>query len=328
MSNAVEIVGKYISAFRGLINSKIWPSKYSIRKTLRLIKDEDWSFLCVSMDIIEDACTAIDNFLKFGLNGPTKYEDVGEKYLRLYGILSATYIQQEALLKLYQIVNVPPSLKKGKELVNKLSIRSLRHKLSSHGTNYFNEDSKSVQAYVPIRFDLNNFNCTYAKNGRGNHNSVDLKEAVNEHLNTMIELLDRILEKALKTLFKGQETNKDCIEFSGELADLRIIRKGGFVLRPPTRAAAEAPRNWWAGISPMSSLRAAWAASRAWRTAARPAACSGLTRSMFSITWGSNPRSAGEQGKAGARPPHPSGRRPRPQNSRRAPARRPTNAAG
>jgi hypothetical protein len=233
MNNTVELVEKYISAFRGLINSKIWPSKDSIRKTLRLSKDEDWSFLCVSMDIVEDACTAINNFLKFGLNGPTKYEDVGEKYLRLYGILSATYIQQEALLKLYQIVNVPPSFKKGKELVDKLLIRSLRHKLSSHGTNYLNKQSNSIQAYVPIRFDLNNFNCTYAKNGRGNHNSVDLKEAVNEHLNTMIELLDRILEKALKTLFKGQETSKNRIKFSEKLADLRIIRKGGFVQQSP-----------------------------------------------------------------------------------------------
>ncbi|MGD0784478.1 MAG: hypothetical protein ABR969_01540 [Sedimentisphaerales bacterium] len=233
MNNIVELVEKYISAFRGLINSKIWPSKDSIRKTLRLSKDEDWSFLCVSMDIVEDACTAINNFLKFGLNGPTKHEDVGEKYLRLYGILSATYIQQEALLKLYQIVNVPPSFKEGKELVDKLSIRSLRHKLSSHSTNYLNKEDNSIQAYVPIRFDLNEFNCTYAMNGRGNHNSVDLKEAVNEHLNTMVELLDRILEKALKTLFKGQETSKNCIEFSEKLADLRIIRKGGIVLQPP-----------------------------------------------------------------------------------------------
>jgi len=49
----------------------------------------------------------------------------------------------------------------------------------------------------------------------------------------MVELLDRILGKALKTLFKGQETSKNYIEFSEKLADLRIIRKGGIVLQPP-----------------------------------------------------------------------------------------------
>ena len=185
------------------------------------------------MDVVEDACTAINNFLKFGLNGPTKYDDVGEKYLRLYGILSATYIQQQALLKLHQLMNVPPSLEEGKKLVDGLLIRSLRHKLCSHSTNYHDKSSDSVQAYIPIRFDLENFNCTYATNGRGDHSSVDLKEAVDEHLMTMIELLDRILEKAQRTLFKGQETSKNCIEFSEKLRELRILRKGGFVVQLP-----------------------------------------------------------------------------------------------
>jgi hypothetical protein len=185
------------------------------------------------MDIVEDACTAIDSFLKFGLNGPTKYDDVGKKYLRLYGILNATYIQQEALLKLYQLMNVPPSLKKGKELVDSLLIRSLRHKLCSHSINYHDKESGSIQAYVPIRIDLDNFNCTYAKNGRGNHNSVDLKAAVDEHLNMMIVLLDKIIEKAIKTLFKGQESSKSCIDFSNVLDDLRVLRKGGIVHQLP-----------------------------------------------------------------------------------------------
>ena len=233
MNTKVELVEKYGSAFRDLINTKIWPSKADIRETLRLSKDEDWAFLCISMDIVGDACTAINSFLKFGLNGPTKYDDVGEKYLRLYGILSATYIQQEALLKLYQLMNVPPSLNRGKELVDSLLVRSLRHKLCSHSTNYFDKESDSIQAYVPIRFGLDNFNCTFAKNGRGNHKSVDLKEAVDEHLNVMIELLDKIMEKAIKTLFKGQESSKSYINFSEMLDDLRVIRKGGIVQQLP-----------------------------------------------------------------------------------------------
>ena len=58
MNGKIEIVEKYSKVFRDLINAKIWPSKDSIRKSLHLSKDEDWSFLCVSMDIVEDACTA------------------------------------------------------------------------------------------------------------------------------------------------------------------------------------------------------------------------------------------------------------------------------
>jgi hypothetical protein len=226
----IEVLGKYGDTFRNLINAKIWPSKINIQKTLRLNKDEDWAFLCVSMDIVEDADTAITNFLKFGLNGPTKYDDVGEKYLRLYGILNATYLQQEAILKLYQIMNVP-LLTKQKELVDCLSIRSLRHKLGAHSANYYHKESDSIQAYVPIRIDLNDFKCTYAKNGRGYHHTVDLKAAVIEHLTMMIELLDKILDKAITTLFKGQQTNRTHIEFSKKLEDLRILKKGGLVLQ-------------------------------------------------------------------------------------------------
>jgi hypothetical protein len=233
MNTKTEVIEKYTQVFRELINNRIRPDDAVIREVLRLSKEEDYAFLCVSMDIVEDACEAIHSFQKFGLNGPTKYDDVGEKYLRLYGILSATYIQQEALIKLCQLMNVPPSLKKIRELVGGLLIRSLRHKLCSHGTNYYDKKSDSIQAYVPIRVDLNDFNCTFAKNGRGNQETINLEKALDEHLDMVIELLDKILEKSIETLFKGQETSKNFLRFSEKFDDLRILRNGGFVQQLP-----------------------------------------------------------------------------------------------
>ena len=231
MKTAVGQIEAYSAAFRDLVNVKIRPTGIDIREALRLSKDEDWSFLCVSMDIIGDACTAIDSFLKFGLGGPTKYDDIGERYLRLYGILSATYIQQEALLKLYQLMNVPPSLREIKERLAGLLIRTLRHKLSSHSTNYHDKDTQSIQSYVPIRIDLQDFNCTYGMGGRGSQESVDLKVAIDEHLSVMIDLLDKILEKAIRTLFKGQETCEICLDFTERLKELRVEKDGGFVIQ-------------------------------------------------------------------------------------------------
>ena len=116
MDKKLDLLESYGSTFRDLINAKVQPTKKTIRDVLKLSKDEDWAFLCSSMDIIGDACLAIDNFIRFGLDGPTKYNEVGERYLRLYGLLSATYIQQQAVIKLYQLVNVPPSLKAGKDM--------------------------------------------------------------------------------------------------------------------------------------------------------------------------------------------------------------------
>ena len=79
----------------------MWGTNESPEKALRLNAPSDWEFICVAMDVVGDAALALGSFLRFSLDGPTRYEDVGEKYLRLYGLLSATYVQQEAIIKLY-----------------------------------------------------------------------------------------------------------------------------------------------------------------------------------------------------------------------------------
>lgn len=233
MDERLNLLGSYISAFRDIINAKVQPAKLSIRETLKLSKDEDWAFLCAAMDIIEDGCAAIDNFVRFGLDGPTKYNEVGESYLRLYGVLNATYIQQQAVLKVYQLINVPPTLTEAKDAVADLEIRHLRHKLASHSTDYRDEGSNSTRAYVPVRLDLTGFRCRYTDIQDNKSHDVDLGKAINEHVETMIEMLDRASHKAIETLYKGQERSKERFDLSGRLEELRSIRRGGLVIQLP-----------------------------------------------------------------------------------------------
>ncbi len=112
-----KILMKYGTAFRELVNTVVLGSKKSVKSTLRLNGEKDWGFLCSAMDLVSDTASAIGNFLQFGLEGPTKYDNPGERYLRLYGVLNATYIQQAAILNLYRIVQVP-NLKKAKKQVD------------------------------------------------------------------------------------------------------------------------------------------------------------------------------------------------------------------
>ena len=233
MERKLDLVKSYGRTFRNLINVKVQTTKRSIRDVLKLSKDEDWAFLCTAMDIIGDTCLAIDNFLRFGLDGPTRYDEDGERYLRLYGILSATYIQQEAVLKLYQLVNVPPTLKKGRDMIQQLEIHHLRHKLCSHSLNYNDKNSNSIQTYVPIRVHLRGFNCEYMNNEEIKAHSVNLQKAIDAHLETMLEMLNSILDKAIKTFYKGQETCAEYLEFLQCLEDLRITQKGGIVSELP-----------------------------------------------------------------------------------------------
>ncbi len=85
-----------------------------VQQCLKLNRKEDWNYILASEDILEDSNEAISNFLKFGLSGPTKYESLGEKYLRLYGVLNATYLQQQAMYNLYRFCQClePSKIKK------------------------------------------------------------------------------------------------------------------------------------------------------------------------------------------------------------------------
>src|SRR5262245_49945610 len=94
-NHSLNNLNLYADAFRDMVNARVgWRGEPGT--LLKLEKELDWSFLCVAMDILDDASLAIGNVLKFDLDGPTRYDDSGEKYLRLYGLLGATYGQQRA----------------------------------------------------------------------------------------------------------------------------------------------------------------------------------------------------------------------------------------
>ncbi|MBS7807499.1 hypothetical protein [Variovorax sp. PCZ-1] len=228
-------VDAYCDSFRELVNDRTgW--KENPAQRLRLNSDNDWSFVCVAMDILGDASLALHNFFKFGLDGPTRYDETGEKYLRLYGLLSAAYIQQQAALKLHKLMNCTAQ-KDFKNQVDKLEIRGLRHQLASHSLDCLDLDDKIISAYVPVRFDLRGFNCTVAENRGDRLVSYDLREAVTAHCIFLLDLLDAIYEKSYKTLFKS-ETARLTI-YQGRLKELRVIKAGALILH---RGSPNSPR--------------------------------------------------------------------------------------
>lgn len=228
MKNRIDILQTYSEAFRDLVNARVWEKDEHPYKSLRLNCEADWSFICVAMDVVGDASLAIENFLRFGLDGPTRYQDVGERYLRLYGLLSAAYIQQQAVLKLYSLMSCPDPKDIHAAFAN-LEVRTLRHQLASHSLDFLAPGTNSKQAFVPVRINLAGFMCTVVEN-RGDHSrSIKLDEALDEHSKAVIDILDKIYEKSIGTLFKGQ--SKRIEEFSKKLADLRFERDGNFIFR-------------------------------------------------------------------------------------------------
>lgn len=228
MNSPLSILHSYADAFRELVNARVQVANDPPWKGLRLNDQSDWEFICVAMDVVGDAALALGSFLRFSLDGPTKYEDVGEKYLRLYGLLSAAYIQQEAVLKLYKLMNCPKPKEVLAEL-NELEIRTLRHQAASHSVDCLPLGGGKAQAFVPVRIGLSGFSCMITE-GRGNQTkTIQLDDAVNAHCIVVTSILDRIYEKSIQTLFRGQDNR--ILEFNKKLEDLRFVRDGNMLIR-------------------------------------------------------------------------------------------------
>lgn len=67
------------------------------KRDFRNVLDK-WNKLCVAMDTLEDSTEALDYFEKVGVG-----EEDGEKYLHLYGLLQAIFLQQDSIRNLYSI---------------------------------------------------------------------------------------------------------------------------------------------------------------------------------------------------------------------------------
>lgn len=61
---------------------------------------DDWNILCISMDTIDDTESAIIFFQSDNFDN----QDLGLKYLKLYGLLQAVFLQQDAIKFLYQTI--------------------------------------------------------------------------------------------------------------------------------------------------------------------------------------------------------------------------------
>lgn len=160
------------------------------------------------------------------MEGVSRYNEVGEKYLRLYGALNSTYIQQEAVFTICKLCQVPEQTY-FRDRLKKLEIRDIRHKLGAHSIDYIDKQKKEVLSFVPVRFDMGGLHLNYINNNDLSQKSVNLLSGINEHLDLMADIIYATLEKIKKTLYKS---NPDKVaEIDKGLEELLIKRVGGHV---------------------------------------------------------------------------------------------------
>lgn len=237
-SSKINAVRFFNDKHRELVNEKAGkadserePFDLYIKRSLKLNSADDWGILCASMDVIDDSLLGIENFLKFGIDGPTRYGDIGEKYIRLYGALNATYLQQQAIINLFKISNTD-SPGSAQDMINTLLIRTIRHKLGAHAVDYENKLDDVTESFVPVRFTLGGMECSYYNNRTLKQETVNLQDAIAEHLDLMATMYAELYEKSVRTIYKS---NLDKIALLlKNVSDGQAKRNGDIVVRSPS----------------------------------------------------------------------------------------------
>ena len=189
-----------------------------IKERLRFDSDNGWKFLTSSLDTIGDSQFAIVTFINHKIENNNKF-NTGENYLRLYGLLSAVYIQQQAILKLSDLFKTGQvnSLKKG---FDDLKITSLRHCISAHPINYDSNGTK-----VSFKIDRNSLNDNGLLSIRDESNNAEVYnvfETLDEYITMTEECLESICKKMISNCYLSSK--EKCEELNKELEKIKNSR--------------------------------------------------------------------------------------------------------
>ena len=164
-----------------------------------------WNILLNAFYVIDDAEFAKKSFNEFDFQGPSRHKDVGERYLRLYGLLNAAYQQKLALENLLEIHKVND--KKG--LIKKLSETELiiiRNKIGAHSANYISTSSDSehkFDVYEISRPELQRGQIRLLKN-QNDFEDYDFEKSITDFNKLVEEILSIVIGKVINKIFQNQ----------------------------------------------------------------------------------------------------------------------------
>jgi len=179
-----------------------------IRELFKFQTNESWSFLTSSLDTLGDSHFAIVSFLNNNIDNG-KIFNTGEKYLRLYGVLSSVYIHFRSVSTLAELTKVKTAdLEKD---YNKLDISFLRNAISAHPVSYELNGKKTN--FKIARFSINDTGILNIVNNKNEFKAYDLYKSINEYI--------RFAERTLKTVSKKniEVRYKSSIDKKRELID-------------------------------------------------------------------------------------------------------------
>lgn len=186
---------KYTREIRDFINEP--------RKQFNLLNDlKFWHQLCSSLDVIGDSDLAIDAYINSDFG-----EDDGEKYLRLYGVLQALFLQQDAVTNLCESLGLQNNLIANPKLKD---IRDIRNDSIGHPTKRGNYKSYHFISRVTIKKSGFQLISNY-ENSKTTVRDISVIDLIKEQREYLSEIFKKIIndlkaeEKAHKEKFKMEK---------------------------------------------------------------------------------------------------------------------------
>ena len=189
------------------------------KKLPMLASSGDWHRLCAAMDILEDTEAAKANFIRFGLQGQTRHQDIGETYIRLYGILNGIYLQRQAVVIIAKYSN-HGDLVSLKSKLDKSEVVTLRHKVAVHNLECLQDGT--VKAYMTSRFELQGTSVS-TMDETDKYLTYDLRDCIRSFDSIVIE---EILHATARLLPKINASDPDKLEMKVLLKHYRNLLGG------------------------------------------------------------------------------------------------------
>jgi len=206
-------------------NSDKKPFLETAKKYLKFSKTKDWSTLCSLLDLLGDTEFAKNNFDKYGISGPTKFNDPGEKYLRLYGILNTIYLQKTAIMEFLVLANHPDKTMFTKEL-DGLKLLELRHIVGAHTIDYLDNGDKNPHQIQRTSLDQKSIRTLDSNNKFKVYNLNDLLVEYNK---TASRILFLATEKFIMTVFKNGGKKKEI--YLKKISYIKEVLDGNWVVQ-------------------------------------------------------------------------------------------------
>ena len=156
--------------------------------------DDEWMTLCVSMNTLGDTCQALEYYEDYGLG-----VDYNEKYLKLYGLLQAIFLQQDSIRQIYRIF-IESDLQPGSDSAW-IKIRDLRNLTVGHPVEkkHTNETKRCFISRISIQnngFELMIWNKI---KGQKESKKVNFKTLYEDYKEDAIKYLDNICKAQITT---------------------------------------------------------------------------------------------------------------------------------